>query len=72
MKHRRVRKLLTQTELKRLTTPRVLAYKNRLMNVPEGPNWEEDNVERLNKADPKWKQAYADVKAVLASREHVP
>jgi hypothetical protein len=63
-------KLLTKKELENLTTPRLLAYKNKLMQVPETPNWDEPTY-RICKADVEWQQVYAVVKEVLATREHV-
>lgn len=64
-------KFLSKEELEKLTTPRLLAYKNKLMKYPEGPSWEEDNVFRMNKQDPRWQELYALVKNILNSREHV-
>jgi len=63
--------LLTNEQMKKLNTKRLLAYKNALMKVPEGPNYYEDNVERLNKTSPRWQDTYFHVKTILASREHV-
>ena len=62
---------LTKEELQKLTTKRLLAYKNKLMKCPETPNWDEYNRPVMNKQDPKWQDLYAMVKEVLSSREHV-
>jgi len=64
-------KILTREQLEKLTTKRLLAYKNKLMDVHEGPNWDSDDVVRLNKTSPEWKELYAIVKEILATREHV-
>ena len=63
-------KLLTKEQLEKLTTKRLLAYKDALMKVPETPNWD-DPEERLNKTSYEWKITYAAVKGVLSEREHV-
>lgn len=73
-------KLLEPATLTRLTTKRLLAYRNSLYRVPEGPS--RDNVEvpyrnaagdwhHLHKGHPVWKQALATVKTELARRAHV-
>jgi hypothetical protein len=62
--------LLTKEQLEKLTTPRLLAYKNKLMRVPESPNWDEPSYQ-LNKTDARWQETCAAVKAVLETREHV-
>jgi len=54
-------KILTREQLEKLTTKRLLAYKNKLMDVHEGPNWDSDDVVRLNKTSPEWKELYAIV-----------
>ena len=63
--------LLTKQQLENLTTKRLLAYKNKLMQVPESPPYEEDNVNRLNKLSPEWKECYATLKDILATRKNV-
>lgn len=62
-------KFLSKEELDKLTTKRLLAYKNSLMKVPEEPNLENDD--RMNKTRPEWKKQYHLVKSVLSTREHV-
>lgn len=64
-------KMLSKQELEKLTTKRLLAYKNKLMQVPEGPSFDEDNVDRMNKQNVEWQHAYFLVKEVLSTREHV-
>lgn len=64
-------KLLTKDQLQKLTTKRLLAFKNALMNVPEGPNWEPSDYPRIYKSHPDWQRLYKDVKAILATREHI-
>lgn len=67
--------ILSFEEMQKLTTPRLLAYKNRLYKVPEGPSYEETMYggtdHSMHKQRPEWKVAVAAVKAVLAQREHV-
>ena len=60
---------LTKFEMERLTTPRLLAYKAKLMKYRESPNW--DDVSYITKSHPAWQEAYKNVKEVLATREHV-
>jgi hypothetical protein len=54
---------------------RLLAYKDRLMEVPDGPDWDamyyggRDDV--LHKQKPEWKATYEACKAIIAKREHV-
>jgi hypothetical protein len=60
--------ILSNEELKKLTTKRLLAYKKSLMKVHETPSWDGDDD---CKASPLWKSVYARVKAILATREHV-
>lgn len=73
-------KLLEAAALARLTTKRLLSYRNSLYRAPEGPS--RDNVEvpyrsadgnwhHLHKGHPAWRQALTTVKAELARREHV-
>lgn len=64
-------KFLTEEHLEKLTTKRLIAYKNKLMAYPEGPSWEEGNVKRLNKSDDIWKDQYSLVKKILSTRENV-
>ena len=63
-------KLLTTQQLEKLTTKRLLAYKGALMKVPETPNWDEPDA-RLNKSSDEWQTAYAELKAVLSTRENI-
>lgn len=74
-KHGRTLSFLSFEEMQQLTTPRLLAYKNRLYKVPEGPSYEETvyggQDHAMHKQRPEWKVAVAAVKAALAQREHV-
>lgn len=74
---------LTTEQLQKLPTRRLLAYKAKLLKTPAYvcscgsagcfALLEEDASEgRGTKSDPAWNQAYADVKDVLKTREHVP
>ena len=64
-------KLLSKIEMEKLTTERLLAYKKRIMQVPEGPSWDEDNVDRINKTSPEWQETFNNLKEVLSTREHI-
>jgi hypothetical protein len=61
--------------MEKLTTKRLLAYKNSLYRVPEGPSYEETMYGgtdyEMHKQRPEWKTALAEAKAVLAKREDV-
>jgi hypothetical protein len=69
-KRHKVKKLLTKEQMENLTTARLLAYKNSLMEVPETPNWDEPGYQ-LNKTSQEWKDTYYTLKDILATREHV-
>lgn len=73
---RRNPKLLSFAEMEKLTTQRLLAYRDSLYKVPEGPSHEETTYGGkdldLHKQSPEWKVAMASLKAVLAKRGHVP
>lgn len=59
--------------LESMTTQRLLKYKNSLLTVPEGPNWDNERGGRgqINKSQERWQICYALVKEVLSGREHV-
>jgi len=66
--------LLTIEQLEKLTTPRLLSYKKKLMKYPENGCEFYDcdcSPNQMSKSHPEWKQAYADVKSVLSKRENV-
>lgn len=68
-------KILSFAEMEKLTTQRLLAYRESLYKVPEGPSHEETlyggKDTSLHKQTPEWRAAMASLKAVLAKREHV-
>ena len=64
-------KLLTKKQMEALTTKRLLAYKNKLMQVPETGNWDCGKCAGFAKDHELWKMAMANLKEVLATREHV-
>jgi hypothetical protein len=72
---RRSGRFLTSEELEKLTTKRLLAYKNSLYKVPEGPSYEETMYggtdHDMHKQRPEWQSAVDAVKVVLAEREHI-
>ena len=61
---------LTKVQLQKLSTQRLLAYKNRLMKVHEAPDCGNLDESRQYR-DGVWQSTYAAVKCILASREHV-
>ena len=61
---------LTKEQLEKLTTKRLLAYKNKLMKYPETKNWDDPNG-RMSKEHQVWKNAYQDLKDVLSTRENI-
>ena len=63
-------KLLNKEQLEKLTTSRLLAYKNKLMMVPETSNWDEPTAQ-ITKDTVVWQETYLDLKEVLKTREHV-
>ncbi len=69
-------KLLSKEELKKLTTKRLLAYRNAIYKVPETPDWDGGMVSnpedsQLNKTDPEWQETIRNVKEILDTRENV-
>ena len=73
-------KILSKEELEKLTTPRLLAYKTRLLKVrdyncycgdPSCTVRSEENPDELNKSHPTWQNLFNLVKQILLTREHV-
>ena len=62
-------KFLKIQQLEKLTTKRLLTYKNALMKVPEGPSWDGCN-DRINKTTPEWIETVASIKNILSTRDH--
>lgn len=69
------KKLLNIEQLEKLTTKRLLAYKNSLMKVHDDIDWEEkyndSKVEELTKQSKEWQDCYNNVKLILSKRENV-
>ena len=69
------KKLLSREEMEKLSTKRLLAYKNSLYKYPEGPSYEEQHYGGkdygLYKSHPNWQAAMKLAKEVLAERENV-
>ncbi len=67
--------LLSREQLEKLTTKRLLAYKNKLMQVHDSGDWNDYCIcfqnEHINKTSPVWQETYQNVKSVLATREHI-
>ncbi|KKN96703.1 hypothetical protein LCGC14_0163470 [marine sediment metagenome] len=66
-------KLLTADELKKLTTPRLLAYRKRLLACRENPSWDNpvDTAQLLTKDSSTWQDHYDVLKEELSVREHM-
>lgn len=69
-------RFLTPAQMSELTTPRLLAYKNRLHKVVDGPDWDalyEGGADRVqHKARAEWQAAMDACKELLSKREHSP
>lgn len=63
-------KLLTEQQMIKLNTQRLLAYKNSLLTVVEDNIFDEWN-HKINKKDPEWIKTYNTAKKILAKREHI-
>lgn len=64
-------KLLTKEQMGKLTTARLLAYRNSLLSVVETGRHFQDDYVYFAKDSPTWKRTYKQLKEVLATREHV-
>jgi hypothetical protein len=61
--------------MEKLTTKRLLAYKNSLLTCVDEPDVDSYDgfySTRPNKKDPRWQETYATAKSILATREHIP
>ena len=69
-------RLLTELQMSELTTPRLLAYKNKLLKVVDGPSYEAlyegASDDTLSKARADWKATMDACKTLLSKREHSP
>ena len=63
-------KLLTKEQLIALPTHRLLAYKNSILKYPEDYSKVKPGDD-MNKEHPDWIRCYADLKEILATREHL-
>jgi hypothetical protein len=79
--HRRHVRPITTAQLARTTTPRLLTYRNRLLELEDNSATSDLGEQELNALDPhflffksdaRWKELYDAVKAELSQREHVP
>jgi hypothetical protein len=72
---KRTPRLLTKHQMGKLTTPRLLAYRDRLLSVREGPDYdvlyEGAKDVTMHKQRPEWKATYEECKRILAFRGHV-
>jgi hypothetical protein len=65
-------KILSKSELEKLTTPRLLAYLGSLLKCPESNGFNDlyESYE-LAKNDVEWIEHHQLVKSILKNREHV-
>lgn len=62
---------LTRDKLEALTTPRLLAYRNRLLKVPTPDPHDPDQPVKGTTKELGWLITYTSVKEILATRPHV-
>lgn len=65
---------LTKPQMEKLNTKRLLAYKSKLMTYPEtGCGYEncDCSIDIVSKEHSEWKEAYNNIKEILATREHI-
>lgn len=60
---------LTKEQMEKLSTRRLLAYKDKMMEYHDTPNWDGDAG--LNKTSTSWIEAYENIKSVLSTRENI-
>lgn len=69
-------KFLTPFQMSELSTPRLLAYKNRLHKAVDGPDedvlYEGASDDTIHKQRVEWRATMDACKAILAKREHSP
>lgn len=63
--------ILSRFEMERLTTPRLIAYRNSLLRCREGHHWDGDGDGIIAKEDDVWKRCYEVCLDILRKREHV-
>lgn len=73
----RKNKLLSREKLEKLTTKRLLAYKNSLMRVVEGHLVDIYGDTHpadiyVSKQSPEWQETMKVIKEILGTREHIP
>lgn len=64
--------LLSKEAMEQLTTERLLAYRKRLLSVPETAGHHDKNNLFLHKGHPAWQLTMMELKEILDTREHVP
>jgi len=64
---------LSKEKLEKLSTKRLLAYKAKIMKTPDEStdSWGLAEPNGWSKEHPEWQRVYADLKAILATREHI-
>lgn len=68
--------ILQRDQLEKMPTKRLIAYKNRLLKVVEGPIQDSYGDVRpeqryVTKQCPEWKEAIFAIRNILSTREHV-
>lgn len=66
-----MRKFLSEKELEKLTTPRLLNYLRSLHAYHETPHWDDERPGEMTKDNEEWKKQYSLVKSILSNREHL-
>jgi len=61
--------MLTEQQLMKLTTQRLLAYLRSWHKYHDTPNW--DNDQEFCKQSPMWQEHYKLIKSILKEREHI-
>jgi hypothetical protein len=67
--NKRVR-LLTEQQMTKLSTQRLLSYKNRLLKCHDTPN-EDEFLFRVSKESNEWKETYRILRQILSTRENI-
>ena len=60
--------LLTKEQMLKLTTKRLLAYKNKLMKYHSTQDYDSNEI---CKSSPGWIETYNNLKEILSIREHI-
>jgi hypothetical protein len=64
-------RLLTREKMEKLTTKRLLAYRDSLYTVPETAGINDIDGLYIHKGHDAWKATMSELKSILDTREHV-